>query len=115
MHLKLNGPASGALDDPLSPEAAATNRESISAAVLLVFLKERAPAADVTRGKQEAPNLLPETSVFVGVPNPVEVAGADIAKGIGGNGPLQPIKIGFVRVEQPHAGTDFAVNTHTRM
>jgi len=71
------------LDDSLGPKAAATNRESISAAILLVLLKERAPAARVTRRKQEAPNLLPETGVFVGVPNLVEVAGAGIAKGIG--------------------------------
>jgi small redox-active disulfide protein 2 len=47
---EVNGVApSGALDHSLGPEAAATSGESISAAVLLVFLKERAPAADVTR------------------------------------------------------------------
>jgi hypothetical protein len=43
----------------------------------------------------------------------MEVVGADIAKGIGGDGSLQPIKIGLVRVEQPHAGSA-CENTHRK-
>ena len=100
---------SGTLDDALGPEAAAANRESVSATILLVLFQEGAPAAQVTRREPESSNLLPKSAVFVGVPDFVEIAGANIAKSVGGNCPPQSVEIGLVRVKQAHAWTDSAV------
>jgi len=57
------------LDNALSPEAASTNRKSITRAVLFIFLQIRAAAADMAGRIIKQENFLSKIVVFLRRPD----------------------------------------------